>query len=138
MKETVKFFWVIIIVFGLSTVLSAQHNQDNNMGSPEWDAAKEAFHGIMASTFHPAENGNFKPLRDNYGELAEKSKSWMEMAIPSDLNADTLKPLLKKLYKESKKVGKMVEKEASDEDLKTAIFALHGIFHEIVGMCKDH
>jgi hypothetical protein len=41
------------------------------------------------------------------------------------------------LVKGSKELDKMVKKNASDADLTKKLTALHDVFHNIVGLCKD-
>ena len=49
----------------------------------EWKELS-AFHGVMSQTFHPAEEGDLKPIRERSGELVEKAKAWKASAIPAD------------------------------------------------------
>jgi hypothetical protein len=129
------------MALGLSTGMMAQKkemNTNQKMDPISWDDAKEAYHEVMASTFHPAEEGDFKPLREDYKDLAIKAKEWNSLPVPSNLSEKELKPLLEKLYMESTKIGELVEAKASDETLKKAIFDLHDVFHGIVGLCNEH
>ena len=41
----------------------------------------EDFHGVMSKTFHPAEEGNLKPLKENAATLVAKAKAWESGAI---------------------------------------------------------
>ena len=131
----------LVLIFGL-IVAPGSYAQDKEMKSNDkkdqvsWEDAKEAYHEIMSSTFHPAEEGDFKPLKERYQELAMRAKDWRAVAIPDDLADKDLDKILEKLHKKSSKVGELIVAGASDEDLKKSIFALHDVFHKIVGLCS--
>lgn len=141
MKKLLNICLMSIMALGLSTGMMAQKKEmktDQKEDQLTWEDAKEAYHEVMAGTFHPAEEGDFTPLRENYKGLAMKAKDWGTLSIPDNLSAKELKPLLDKLYVESKKIGKLVEEKATDEVLKKAIYDLHDVFHGIVGLCNEH
>ena len=96
----------------------------------------EDFHTIMGATFHPAEEGKLNPLKTRSSELVEKAISWKNSTAPEGYNQAAVKKTLKKLVKDSKEIKKMVQKNASDADLKEEITELHGIFHEITEKCE--
>jgi hypothetical protein len=102
----------------------------------DWEDAKEAFHTVMAGTFHPAEEGDLAPLKEKYDQLADVSSKWAKLPMPANEEGKGLDKLLNKLSDESTAIGKVVQ-GGNDEDMKNAIFALHDVFHEIVGLC-DH
>ena len=100
------------------------------------------FHTVMSKTFHPAEEGNFGPIKMRSAELVMAANNWRKSNIPSDIaNKKMVKQTLKKLYKDSKKINSKIKSGASDEELKTELFALHDTFHTVVGLCNakdDH
>lgn len=139
MKRVVNISLLLFIILGLSNVLNAQKTEMTAKKSAlTWEEAKEAYHHAMSSTFHPAEEGDFAPLKETYKDLATSAKAWKGVAIPESLSKDEIKPLLKKLYKESAKIGKLIEGGTPDEELKEAMYALHDVFHELVGKCNEH
>ncbi|GEM_PF-469578 len=97
----------------------------------------ETFHGVMSTTFHPMEEGDFKPIRSRAGEMATKAKLWAKSKPPQSLNTPQIKESLTKLVRESEALELMVKKNAGDDKIKIALTALHDRFHEIVGLCKD-
>ena len=140
MKRFARFGLLLSMILGFSTIIMAQQKEMNPKKSEviSWDEAKEAYHHSMSSTFHPAEEGDLEPLKESYSELAINAKNWLATPVPENLSKKELKVLLKKLDKESGKIGKLVEKGASDDELKDAIYALHDVFHNIVGLCQEH
>lgn len=96
----------------------------------------ENFHGVMSTTFHPAEEGKFEPIRTRSGEMVEKAIAWKNSTAPEGFNQEAVQKILVKLVKAAKKVNNLVQKSASDADLKEQLTALHDIFHEIAEKCQ--
>ena len=96
----------------------------------------ENFHEVMSTTFHPAEEGKFEPIRTHSGEMVEKAISWKNSTAPEGYNQEAVQKILVKLVKGAKKVNNLVQKSASDADLKEQLTELHEIFHEITEKCK--
>jgi len=101
----------------------------------EWKEQK-AYHGVMAATFHPAEEGNFAPLKERSSDLAKKATAWGKSVYPAGYDKAAIAPILKKLVAESKAIDKKVKAGASNEELNKLITALHDRFHEIAEKCK--
>ena len=102
----------------------------------EWKEQKD-YHSIMSATFHPAEEGNYKPLKERSSELVKKATAWSKSVYPAGYDKKVIAPLLKKLITESKALDAKVKAGAKDEDLKKLITALHDRFHQIVEKCND-
>jgi soluble cytochrome b562 len=96
-----------------------------------------AFHGVMSSTFHPAEEGNLKPTRTNAKELAEKAKSWKNSKVPNGYNGKVVSPILDQLVKATADIEKAVKEKKTDAELKKMITKAHEIFHEIAEKCRE-
>jgi hypothetical protein len=95
------------------------------------------FHGVMAKTFHPAEENNLQPVRDSASVLVSRAKSWKSSAVPQGFNGTVTKPILKKLVSQCEAINKAVKKNKPDADLKTMITKAHDIFHEIMEKCRE-
>ncbi|NNF36186.1 MAG: hypothetical protein HKN68_18920 [Saprospiraceae bacterium] len=59
-------------------------------------------------------------------------------SIPETLDGKLLSEKLEKLFVDSSILGELVKGGGSDDDLKKAIYALHDVFHGIVGLCDEH
>ncbi len=123
MKGLLMTFVLVIIAFAAQA----------QMG--EWKEMDD-FHGVMAATFHPAEEGDLKPVMTKSGELVQKAQTWKKSAVPAKFDKPEIKKSLALLAKESKALDKMVKKGKSEAELKQAIFALHDRFHEIMEKCS--
>jgi len=98
---------------------------------------KDAFHDIMSKTFHPAEEGKMEPIKTRSGEMLEKAIAWKNSTAPVGYDKSLVEKNLSNLVKGAKKVKKLVQKNASDADLKEQLTELHTVFHEITEKC-DH
>lgn len=94
------------------------------------------YHMVMSMTFHPAEDGDLKPIMAESGDLAQKAIAWKKSAIPAQFNKPEIKKSLALLVKESKALDKMVKKNKPEAEIKQALFTLHDRFHEIMEKCQ--
>ncbi|MFN3316141.1 MAG: hypothetical protein ACK40K_04965 [Raineya sp.] len=128
MKKSLIFIFAFVFV---SLALQAQ-----SIGE-KWKELKE-FHSVMSQTFHPSEEGNLEPIKTRSGEMAQKAKVLAKSAIPAEFATPKIKDAVKRLNKGSQQLDKLVKSgKASDEQIKTSLAALHDVFHEIVGLCKN-
>lgn len=119
--------------------------KDKNAASPapkaeeksgNW-AEMESFHEVMSETFHPAEDGKLEPIRTRANELAEKAKLWLDSKPPKSDNTKEIKALLTKLSTEAKALADSIANNATDEQVKKDLTALHNRYHEIIEARHD-
>jgi hypothetical protein len=111
------------------------HAQDK----AQWKEMDE-FHTVMATTFHPAEEGNLQPIRTRSQEMVNKATAWKNSAVPAGYDATATAAALKKLVKGTREIDKMVKAKATDQALVAKLTELHDVFHEIMEKCRkeDH
>ncbi len=73
----------------------------------EWKELK-TFHGVMSKSFHPSEEGNLQPVKDNAADLVAKAKVWQASAIPADYNQTETKKVLAELVTKCQEIEKAV------------------------------
>ena len=128
MKSFKTLFTVLALVL-MANFSSAQAKND-------WKE-KNDFHKVMSQTFHPAEEGNFAPIRSRINEMLDKAEAFKNSEIPAEFSHQKeIKNNLKKLVKQTKSFKKKINKGVSDADLKADFIALHDTFHQVVGICK--
>jgi hypothetical protein len=100
----------------------------------------DAFHEVMAQTFHPAEEGKFDPIRTRSQEMLDKATAWESSNAPEGYDKKAVTKSLKKLVSGSKELNKLVKDNAADNILKEKLSALHDVFHGIMEKCEkeDH
>ena len=109
-----RILFLLLVVFAISGT-----NSLNAQKKATWNEM-EAFHKVMSTTFHPAEEGKLEPIRTRSQEMLDKATAWKNSTPPEGYNVTKVKPLLKDLVKGSKKLHKMVKANASDSDSTTA------------------
>jgi len=128
-----KTIFALVALLVATNFISAQTKVD-------W-REKNRFHRSIGETFHPMEEGDFKPIRTRSGELVKNSIAWQQSQIPADFkDVKNIKKNLKIIVKQSKALDKKVNANASDEVIKKDLIKLHDTFHTIVGLCThdDH
>lgn len=97
----------------------------------------DAFHEVMAKTFHPAEEGKFEPIRTRSQEMLDKATAWQNSTAPAGYNQKAVKKSLKELVKGAKQINDLIKTNTSDDILKTKLSKLHDVFHEIMEKCEN-
>jgi hypothetical protein len=97
------------------------------------------FHELMSASFHPAEQGNFTPLKANADNLFKAAREWQKSVIPQDnFKLAETKDALRKLVIDCGAVQKAVIANRSNEELKALITKAHDTFHTIETQCRLH
>ena len=127
MKKKIKLmFFMLLAGISIAVAQSAQ---------PEWKEMK-AFHAIMSPIFHPAEEGNFVPLKTKSDSLLMIAKNWYASPIPANYKPVETKETLKKLAMEIAKLHKAVKANKDDKELMKMLTEAHDTFHKVAGECK--
>jgi hypothetical protein len=101
----------------------------------KWKELQE-FHQVIAQTFHPAEDGDFKPIKERSGELAEKARLLSESKIPAEFSKPEMRQAIQELNAGCRKLNAMIQGKTTDEEIKKSLSAIHDTFHKIYGMCQ--
>lgn len=109
--------------------------QNANAEKTDWKVLHD-FHAIMSKSFHPTEEGNFKPLKENASALAKSAKTWAASKVPDGFDKELTPKILAKLVAKCDAIEKSVNEKASDDVLKVQITEAHEIFHQIVEKCQ--
>lgn len=127
-----KLISALVLSFILFTAANGQEKKD-------WKEMHD-FHGVMGSTFHPAEEGNLDPIRKRSSEMVAKAEAWQKSAAPEGYDKKAVEKTLSRLVDGAKEIDKMVKAKASDKDLVAKLTSLHDVFHEIMEKCRkeDH
>jgi hypothetical protein len=102
----------------------------------KWPAIK-TFHGVMSQTFHPAEEGDFNPIKTRSAEMVQKADALSQEAIPAEFKTPAILASIKKLQEGAKGLDKLVNTKGSNDAIFKSLTALHDVFHEIVGLCSE-
>jgi len=124
-----KTFLALTFIF-VANSISAQSTFE------KWPAIKE-FHEVMSQTFHPAEEGNFAPIKARSEEMMAKATKVVKSDIPAAFKTEAILASAARLETRSAALHKLVTSGATDDVIFKSITALHDTFHEIVGLCAD-
>ena len=124
---------IVLILIFVATALFVGPASAQEKG--KWNEM-EAFHEVMAKTFHPAEEGKLEPIRTRSAEMVEKAIAWKKAEAPAGYDKNAVKKNLKRLVDGAKEINEMVKKNASDSELKKELSELHDVFHEIMEKCE--
>ena len=124
--------FVHALVFFLAMIPAISFAQDKQKTWTE----QEKFHSFMSSTFHPAEEGNFQPLKEKADNMLLAAKRWELSDIPSNYDSDKTKAELHTLVKLVNAVADAVHGHAENAQLLTLITSAHDSYHRVVGECK--
>jgi hypothetical protein len=127
--KPVKTFLVLAFIF-VANSISAQSTFE------KWPAIKE-FHGVMSQTFHPAEEGNFAPIKSRSEEMMTKATLVVKSDIPAAFKTEAILAAAGKLETQSASLHQLVTSGAANEVIFKSLNNLHDTFHEIVGLCSD-
>lgn len=125
-----KILSLLMIIAAVGVVKTA-HAQDK----PKWKEL-DAFHEVMSTTFHPAEEGKLEPIRTRSAEMLEKATAWKKSIAPEGYDQNAVKKQLRSLVKGAKEINQLVKENAADNVIKEKLSALHDVFHEIVEKCE--
>jgi hypothetical protein len=128
-----KAFQLAVILLAFVPAISFAQTEKN-----VWTEMKK-FHEVMAASFHPAEDGNFAPLKAKADELFAAARAWQKSPVPeAQFKMKETKDALRQLVIDCGAVQKAVIAGQGDEQLKTLITKAHDTFHKIAGECRQH
>jgi hypothetical protein len=130
--KNMKKISILLVLF--VSIISFKSNAQDKFTT--WPALGE-FHTVMAATFHPAEKGDFDPVKQRSGELSDKANALAKSIVPSQFDKPAIKVALIDLKTKSAQLNKLILKKAKEEKINTALTAVHDSFHNIVGLCTD-
>ena len=101
-----------------------------------------AFHRVMGATWHPASSkGDLAPLKAKAKELLTAADAWAASrppAMPASCGDSTVVAAAKKVAGETKALLALVESNADDTRLKSALKSVHDTFEVAEKACGGH
>ena len=116
------------------TAQSMDHGSDHHMSSG-WKEM-DAFHTLMAATWHPAKANDLKPIRAKADSLSLAAQAWSKAKVPMACDTGPLKTAIADVVTGTAKVEQLVAKSASDADLHAALHDVHERFEVVEKGCK--
>lgn len=129
----IKITFVLLAILFTTNFISAQTKID-------WKE-KNRFHRTIGETFHPMEDGDYKPIRTRSEEMVKNAIAWEQSVVPDEFKSvKNIKSILQLLVEQSKALDAKIKAIASDDVIKKDLNEIHDTFHKIVGLCsaEDH
>lgn len=101
----------------------------------------DAFHTVLAATWHPAEKDDLAPLKAKVKDLAKAAETWSGSKAPAMAHGCGTEAVTKttaKVATDAKALAAMVESGADDAKLKESLKALHDTFEVAEKACGGH
>lgn len=117
--------------------LSAQsmdHGKDHH-GESGWKEL-DAFHTLMAATWHPAKSNDLKPIRAKADSLLLAAKAWNSSEVPAACNTQELRSAMAAVVTGSVRVKELVASNAADSDVRSVLHDVHERFEVVEKGCK--
>jgi hypothetical protein len=96
----------------------------------------DAYHEIMAATWHPAKDNDLKPIRARADSLAASAKRWAEAKVPTACDTKPIKDAIADVVTGSARVAQLVAAKAADADVRAALHDVHERFEVVEKGCK--
>ncbi len=95
----------------------------------------DAFHEIMAATWHPAASNDLKPTRAKADSLLATAKKWAASAVPAACDTKPIRDAIADVVAGSVKVAELVAANASDADVRASLHEVHERFEVVEHGC---
>ena len=97
----------------------------------------DAFHELMAASWHPASGMNdLAPAKAKAADMAKAAKTWAESKAPKGCDTPKIKEALTKVNAGSQDFAALVAKGTDDAALKTKLGGIHETFEVVESGCK--
>ncbi len=130
---------VALAVATSSTTLGAQASPPASKGmehhaSSGWKEL-DAFHEIMAATWHPSASNDLQPIRAKADSLSASAKRWAGSAVPAACDTKPIRDAIADVVAGSAKVAQLVAAKASDADVRASLHHVHERFEVVEHGC---
>ena len=130
----IRFAWMFVVVAAFLSACGgeAKKEEGDAAASETTWAAMDAYHMIMAESYHPLrDSSNLAPAKANAEALAAEAEKWASEPLPERVNNDEMTTRLENLKIASRAFADKVKAGAADEELSAALTALHEEFHHV-------
>ena len=96
----------------------------------------DAFHELMAATWHPAKAGDLKVIRAKADSLSASAKAWAASKVPTACDKKEIRDAMADVVTGSAKVAQLVADKGADADVRTALHDVHERFEVVEHGCQ--
>jgi PBP1b-binding outer membrane lipoprotein LpoB len=131
-----KLTLILVVLAAVFVAACSAKKEETAPATEETAAADEwpemdAYHFAMAEAFHPfKDSANLAPVKAQAADLVKAAETWVNAPLPEKVNNDEIKAKLQELKTGSDALAQLVT-TGTDEEIGTALTALHDKFHEL-------
>jgi hypothetical protein len=118
-----------------ATTTPASKSMEHHGASSGWKEL-DAFHELMAATWHPARSGDLKVIRAKADSLSASAKSWAASKVPAACDTKVIREAMADVVTGSAKVATLVANNGVDADVRTALHDVHERFEVVEHGCQ--
>lgn len=97
------------------------------------------FHTVMMAVWHPVrESNDLGPIRAQAGTLAERADAWAGSTPPASCDAAAAREGTPAVAADARALAALVERNGTDEEVRSALSALHDRFEGVMHACMAH
>ena len=118
-----------------ATTTPAPKTMEHHAAGSGWKEL-DAFHEIMAATWHPAKSGDLKVIRAKADSLTASAKVWAASKVPAACDTKPIRDAIADVVTGSAKVAQLVANNGADADVRTALSDVHDRFEVVEHGCQ--
>ncbi len=128
---SVHLFACLLTFIALACTSKKEHHDHHDSGaSADWQEM-DAFHTVMAESFHPYKDSmNLQPAKEYASKLAESAEKWADAPLPAKVDNEQVKAQLQEL-KEQTATFARIAASGDDQVVGESLTKLHDLFHEL-------
>jgi hypothetical protein len=125
------YFVLIAIIMACASKKEESGDQHLAVDDPEIWEEMDAFHMVMAETYHPfKDSANLEPVKTRASELMAAANEWILAPLPVKVDNDEVRSNLEKLKDEASALAETV-KTSDDSVIAEQLTQLHDTFHQL-------
>ena len=130
-----KLYFLAAACIAFAAPASAQDHAAHHAARSGWKEL-DAYHDLMAATWHPAQKDDLKPARAKADSLVAAAKAWRESKVPAACDTKAINDAIGQVVSGSAMVLHLIQRNATDAELKTAMHHVHERFEVVEKGCK--
>jgi hypothetical protein len=132
-----KTYLIAFSISVLMTCISCSPKGNSESSTEQADDSEwvdmDSFHLMLTEAFHPyKDSANLEPARQIAKGLAANAEMWASHPLPEKVNNHEVRAKLTKLKLDTRSLATMISDGTADEEIGTALLALHDSFHGIM------
>jgi hypothetical protein len=128
---------IVLLSFVIASFFSCSQQErkeqvSNQQSEYEW-IEMDSFHLMMSEAFYPYQDSlNLQPVKHIALEIANKADAWATAPLPVGVDHDAMLEQLNQLKTDTRHLYNLIQQDAADDEIGTALSGVHASFHLIM------